>query len=418
MRIYVGGNDGRLHALNSNGTLAWRMLLGERGISDGIAIGSDGTVYVCGGDFGTVLYAIAPNGVVKWNYPVGVFADSSPALGSDGRVFVGGDAIYTFEPEGALVWSYATGRTIESSPALGSEGRVYVGCRDYSIYALNSDGALAWRYATGYIVYSSPALGSDGRVYVGSCDDNIYALNSDGTLAWRHTTGDRVYSSPALGSDGRVYVGSCDNNIYALNSDGTLNWRFGVARSVYSSPAIGSDGGIYFGSYDSVFYCIRQSTPTPTITSTPTITPTPTMSPTTTATPTPTPTEMPTSPATPMPPYENVLNRTQLRPGDHLDILFMLHESIENPFTAYAVIIMPGGKMLNALTLDTPVKPVAENVGRLRAPFSYMLLSRTVPQGVPKGDYEVVTKFFYTNMSIRSSTNSLTPARASFTITE
>jgi hypothetical protein len=95
-----------------------------------------------------------------------------------------------------------------------------------------------------------------------------------------------------------------------------------------------------------------------------------------------------------------------------------LHESIEHPFTVFAVIIMPGGKMINALTLDTPVRPVAENVRRLSAPFSCLLLSTTVPKGAPKGTYEVVTAFFYAGAPIRSRSDAFLEASTSFTIAE
>ncbi|MEI6634770.1 MAG: PQQ-binding-like beta-propeller repeat protein, partial [Chlamydiota bacterium] len=71
----------------------------------------------------------------------------------------------------ALSWSYKTGYDIESSPAIGSDGRVYVGSLDNRLYAVGSGGSLAWTYLTGDYVESSPALGSDGRVYVGSADN-------------------------------------------------------------------------------------------------------------------------------------------------------------------------------------------------------------------------------------------------------
>jgi hypothetical protein len=96
----------------------------------------------------------------------------------------------------------------------------------------------------------------------------------------------------------------------------------------------------------------------------------------------------------------------------------MLHESIECPFTAFAVIIMPDGKMLNARTLDAPLRPVAKNVNKLSAPFSYLLLSTTVPKGAPKGTYEVVTAFFYTDVPTSSRADAFLEASASFTITE
>ena len=174
---------------------------------------------------------------------------------------------------GALAWSYATASDIHSSPAIGSDGRVYVGSFDYRIYALTSAGGLAWSYATASGIYSSPAIGSDGRVYIGSQDNRLYALTSAGSLAWSYATASDIHSSPAIGSDGRVYVGSYDDRLYAFTSAGGLAWSYATASGIYSSPAIGSDGRVYVGSNDkNVYSFMQQPTATPTIT--PTATPT------------------------------------------------------------------------------------------------------------------------------------------------
>ena len=110
-----------------------------------------------------------------------------------------------------LAWSYATGQDIQSSPAIGPDGRVYVGSQDSYLYAFMPGGALAWSYKTGFDIVSSPAIVADGRIYVGSADARIYAFTPGGTLAWSYyTVNYYIVSSPAIGSDGRVYIGSQD----------------------------------------------------------------------------------------------------------------------------------------------------------------------------------------------------------------
>ncbi len=123
---------------------------------------------------------------------------------------------------GALKWSYTTGGKMYSSPAIGSDGTIYVGSVDGKLYAISSSGNLKWSFATGGAIYSSPAIGSDGTIYVGSYDDKLYAINSDGTLKWSYTTGDAVCSSPAIASDGTIYVGSSDYKLYAIYGSGHL----------------------------------------------------------------------------------------------------------------------------------------------------------------------------------------------------
>ena len=38
---------------------------------------------------------------------------------------------------------------IYSSPAIGSDGTIYVGSDDCKLYAINSNGTLKWSYTTG-----------------------------------------------------------------------------------------------------------------------------------------------------------------------------------------------------------------------------------------------------------------------------
>ena len=61
---------------------------------------------------------------------------------------------------------------MDSSPAIGSDGTVYVGSYDKKLYAINGkSGVKLWEFETGGAVDSSPAIGSDGTVYVGSNDN-------------------------------------------------------------------------------------------------------------------------------------------------------------------------------------------------------------------------------------------------------
>ena len=78
------------------------------------------------------------------------------------------------------IWEFVTGRWVFSSPAIGSDGTVYVGSRDKKLYAINGKtGVKLWEFETGDRVFSSPAIGSDGTVYVGSYDKKLYAIKTN-----------------------------------------------------------------------------------------------------------------------------------------------------------------------------------------------------------------------------------------------
>ena len=40
---------------------------------------------------------------------------------------------------GTLLWKFETGGSVSSSPAIGSDGTVYVGSRDKKLYAIKTD---------------------------------------------------------------------------------------------------------------------------------------------------------------------------------------------------------------------------------------------------------------------------------------
>ncbi len=258
--IYVGSYDGKLYALNVDGTLRWNYTTGGR-ICGSATIGSDGTIYV--GSFDKKLYALNPDGTLKWSYTTGGYIYSyggSPAIGSDGTIYMGSydKKLYALNPDGTLKWNYTTGGYIYGPPSIGSDGTIFIGSYDGKLYALNPDGTLKWNYTTGGRIYASPSIGSDGTIYMGSFDKKLYALNPDGTLKWSYTTGGYIYGSATIGSDGTIYMGSYDKKLYALNPDGTLKWSYTTGGYIYGSPAIGADGSIYFGSYDKKIYFIKD----------------------------------------------------------------------------------------------------------------------------------------------------------------
>ena len=84
---------------------------------------------------------------------------------------------------GTVLWEFKTGWGVSSSPAIGSDGTVYIGSADHKLYAINGkSGGKLWEFKTGksqWGVYSSPAIGPDGTLYVGSYDHKLYAIKTD-----------------------------------------------------------------------------------------------------------------------------------------------------------------------------------------------------------------------------------------------
>jgi len=218
------------------------------------AIGPDGIIYV-GGSYGEVtryLFAIYPNGTLKWRYYTGgLIKRCCPAIAKDGTIYIGSwdNCLHAVNPNGTRKWKFDADADIVSSPAIGSDGTIYFGGMGPGyygrIYAINPNGTEKWHYQTGYYVCSDPAIGDDGTIYIGSSDDYLYALYPNGTLRWRYKTGDWVTGPPSIADDGTIYFGSWDHHIYALYPNGTLRWKTIYGYGSDSNPTIGMDGTIY-----------------------------------------------------------------------------------------------------------------------------------------------------------------------------
>ena len=253
--LYFGDSSYYLYALEPDGTLKWEYRTGGA-INSAPAIAEDGTIYV--GTWGDCLHAVySTNGTQKWKFNAhSANIKSSPAIAEDGTIYIGtlwslgyGGKIHAVNPNGTEKWRYQTGDAILSDPAIGDDGTIYIGSMDDYLYAMYPNGTLRWRFKTGDYVKGSPSIADDGTIYFGSWDDYLYALYSNGTMKWKYKTGGWISSSPSIGSDGTIYVGS--DKLYAIYPNGFLKWSFEFGSEIrfirYSSPAISADGTIYVG---------------------------------------------------------------------------------------------------------------------------------------------------------------------------
>jgi len=217
-----------------------------------IIIDEDGTIYMGS----TALYAVYPDGTLKWKYVTYFHIEGAPAIDENGIIYFGTiygspDYLYALYPNGTLNWKYNPSGYVFSSPVIGDDGTIYFGSGGGypptgRINALYPNGNLKWKFDTNHVVYSSPAIGDDGTIYCGSHDTYLYALYpNNGTLKWKYKTGDWIRTSPCIGDDGTIYVVSLDSYLHAVNPDGSFKWKVDVGAG--TTPTIGQDGTIYAG---------------------------------------------------------------------------------------------------------------------------------------------------------------------------
>ncbi len=266
--LYFGSNSSpdTLYAVNPDGTLKWFFISGKGYINASAAVDANDIIYFTSGN---VLNAVNPDGTLRWTRTYTEFGTSSSVMiGPDGTIYFdstipGGGILYAINPDSTVKWEYSLGGNA-SEPAFASDGTIYLSSPEgiFSgalgvVHAINPDGSPRWTFLLNGFSESSPALGVDGTIYAGSSEGVLYALNSDSTLKWSFFTQAPIRSSPGIGADGTIYVGCDDYNIYAINSNGTLRWIFPTTAPVSSSPAIDGSGRIYIGSDDGYLYVIN-----------------------------------------------------------------------------------------------------------------------------------------------------------------
>ena len=269
--LYFGCLDSNLYAINPDGTLKWTFKTNGR-IQSSPAIGPDGTIYV-GSDDG-YLYAIEDSityGKLKWKHQV-IYPGYPPRgpimVGTDGTIYVAATYLEALDENGNLKWSYNTGcSNVPHGTALSHDGStIYVEHAtffNYYLTSLDTSGTVNWELTIGSapidFSHSTPTVGSDGVIYFQTGFDNskLYAINPDGTIKWSLSgLGDLRYVSAGIGPGDTIYIGGgYDKNFHAIAPDGLVVWTFPTTEYVFSSPIIDGNGTIYFASCDT-FYAI------------------------------------------------------------------------------------------------------------------------------------------------------------------
>ena len=154
--------------------MRWRFKTGDD-VKGHPSIAEDGTIYV--GSFDYLLYAINPNGTLKWKRDGDYCGSSSVAIGNDGILYFG--SLYAAYPNnGTTKWSLDLPNNYFSSHAISADGTIYVsagGC----LIAVNPNGTEKWRKYIGK-AESCPVIAEDGTIYIGSGQDDFGYLHAFG----------------------------------------------------------------------------------------------------------------------------------------------------------------------------------------------------------------------------------------------
>lgn len=295
--VYSAGIGCITKAFNPDGALKWQ----AEASFQKAALGSNG-----------ILYGIQPPNQVmgldaatgqqksSWTYSElqdNMFMETNNlAIGKDGTVYVSSWAgtLFAFTPDLHLKWTFQTQNTISSSPAVASDGTVFIGDHwtgrtfksgqwetapnyDAFVYAITPDGKLKWKFKETLPQYhqdppvrewtDAPAVLSDGTLFFGlsrcgadACPHPVLYSLKDGKLLWKAKTFMDIGMTPALGSDGTVYVGSANKFVWAFKGEKVL-WRF-KSGGMVTEPLVLLPGGTLYAASDK-FYALKTESPEP-----------------------------------------------------------------------------------------------------------------------------------------------------------
>jgi outer membrane protein assembly factor BamB len=175
--------------------MKWRVNT-KYGSSNNPSIGPDGTIYVAHAD----LYAVNPDGTVKWIFPLGDERHCSfaaPAISADGTIYIGanigdgvGGELIVVNPDGTERWRSGSicSEGIVSSPAIAEDGTVYVGSlNDEEVHsgAVTSKGFLH-AFGPGDVKKATMEQPSAGKIYF--FGKELFSTISGKTIIIRNVT--------------------------------------------------------------------------------------------------------------------------------------------------------------------------------------------------------------------------------------
>lgn len=301
-RIYATSEDHTLHCYDAaDGSEIWALNLRDEKYGTGTsgntlctpAVDTDGTIFIGTGTTSGKLFAVNPDGSVKWcayndpatgfwnnGKPAAVYIGITTPLIHGNYVYVGnrGSAgtCVAFDKNTGLRANFVTRPgSPTSGPAggfqtdivLNKDGMLYLYCNTYGIGAIplsafsydNSAAFMAWQSVERDHTRcaGASAIDSEGNLIAMTQENamnHIVCLATDGSVKWKTPITEAGLSDQggiSIAADGTIYAalkatGDFPGGIVALNADGSRKWLYGIPENVSSAPAIDSSGNIVF----------------------------------------------------------------------------------------------------------------------------------------------------------------------------
>lgn len=252
--ISTSNSRGDLFAVETwTGQIKWTYPIDKATYGGGPAVGPDGSIYA--GAQNATLYALKPDGQLKWEFKAVGNIEAFPAVTSDNNLYIVANGpvatVYSINTNtGAARWSKELAGGTGSAVAVDADGNVYVGTNG-GLWSLTSDGAVRWENKD-LVVTERGSFAIDGNTLYAALKAaaGVAAVDmATGTVRWTSAKGTNDSYFPITGPDGTVYYTSKGGKkVYAINADGTLKWETqDLAALIYAGLVLTEDGKLYTG---------------------------------------------------------------------------------------------------------------------------------------------------------------------------
>ncbi len=254
-----------VHAQPSPDRVLWRFEMNSVISGSEVNVGPDGTIYCSDSPN---LYALNPNGTIKWIRP-GLGAGTPIDFLDDGTIIVGTSmTVYALYPDGTDRWTFTFdgnpgSEEIEVGPSVGPDGNIYcVSSHDgqgvgLGAFSLTPEGEFRWSdegepnlnllnaHTGGRIHFTSERLIFPFR-YTHDSGPSVFGYDFDGdqTLFVDFT----CTGAPRTDPLNRLLISSACG-IEALEQDGNESFWTVQFGAVNLPPAVGDDATLYSGSW-------------------------------------------------------------------------------------------------------------------------------------------------------------------------
>jgi outer membrane protein assembly factor BamB len=273
-----------------------------------VVVGADSTAYIFIPPADGGLFALNPDGTLKWNLNILTtpYLFTAPIITADGTIFCynGHKIVHAVDPTATIKYSFNL-ETITRTPTftIDKEGNFYYVDENATLYVIDQEGNIQWMLQderfnsyssylsfspdgnTIYIVGSSPILsavdintkqirwsfeGDDlpdvpsfrpangsvvdsyGNIYFlthrNFDEAELFAIKPDGDIKWRykiHTPNIRINANiPTIDKLGNLYCAT--DSLYSFDFVGNLRWKSDLNNNISDCPLICDDNGLVY----------------------------------------------------------------------------------------------------------------------------------------------------------------------------